>query len=284
MITIVSDTTSGLSLPEAAKLGVPFLPQIIVFGDETYRDDTEMDNKAFMAKLRTSTVLPKTAAPPPALYNPIYQAAGERGDTVIVICPSTDLSGTYRSATVAAQDFPEVDIRVIDSRGVAANLGSLVRQAIEWANEGMDADTLVESIKEMGSRARLFFYVDTLEYLAKGGRIGKAQALMGGILQVKPILLCKDGIIQPFETTRTKKRALARLKELIYTDCPRTPDAHLAIQHTEAEEDALALAAEFKEEFGFHNIPIINLPPAIIVHAGPGAVVVSFFAPKDSSL
>lgn len=280
MITIVADTTSGITVAEAEKLGVPFLPQIIIFGDETYRDDTEMDNKAFMAKLRSSAALPKTAAPPPALYNPIYEAARQKGDTVIVICPSTDVSGTFRSATVAAQDFPDVDIRVIDSRGIAANLGALVRQAVEWANNGMDADTLVEKIKEMGSRARIYFYVDTLEYMAKGGRIGKAQALLGGILQVKPILLFKDGIVQPFETARTKKKAFARFKELIYAECPRTPDAHLAIQHTEAEEDALALAAEFKEEFGFQNIPIINLPPAIIVHAGPGAVVASFFAPQ----
>jgi DegV family protein with EDD domain len=279
MITIVADTLSCLSVEKAKELGIPYLPQIIIFGNTSYRDDSEIDSKTFIAKLRASSELPKTAAPPPALYTPIFSEFSKAGDTIIVICPSAELSGTYRSAKVAAQDFPEADIRIIDVKTVSSGLGSIVLEAHNWIRQGLSPDQVVKQIEEMAERQRVYFLVDTLEYLYKGGRIGGAKALMGGILQVKPILTLQKSLIQPFESQRTKHRALARLKELANTQCPLDGNGHLSVMHGGAEEEASNIAKEFAITFG-HEIPVYYLPPAILVHSGPGALGISFFVKK----
>lgn len=277
MIIIVADTTSTIPTEEAKQLGIPYIPQIIVIGNETYRDDYEMDSKTFLQRLKTSPVLPKTAAPPPALYYPIYQEYAKPGNTIIVLTPSAEVSGTYRSAEVAAQDFPHADIRIVDTRTIGAGLGTLVRLAHQWAQSGEDADTIVQRVKEWAARERVYFVVDTLEYLHKGGRIGGAQMLVGSLLQIKPILQFKNGRTEPVESQRTKRRAIERLKELVYLDCPHNDDAHLAVMHGDALDEAQNLAEEFKAKLGLSQVTICDLPPAILVHAGPGVLGVSYF-------
>lgn len=283
MIRIISDTTSCIPVEEARQLGIGYVPQIIVFGEESYRDDSEMDARTFVKRLPNSPVLPKTAAPPPALYHPIYCEGAKQGDTMIVIAPSADVSGTVRGATVAAeevrQEYPEVDIRIVDTRLVSSGMGSVVQQAVKWVNEGLNADSIVEKIKEMSRRERCYFVVDTLEYLYKGGRIGAAKALMGSLLQMKPILTFRDGQTQAFENQRTHKRGIARLKEIVLSDCPRHPDAHLSLMHGDAEDEARQLAQEFSMllEIPVEQIPIRDLTPAILVHAGPGIIGASYF-------
>ena len=283
MITIIADTTSVIEPSEAKELGIEMIPQIIVFGDKSYRDDNEITSEEFLSKLKSSPVLPKTAAPPPSLYTPIFSEMDQKKDTAIIICPSAKVSGTFRSASVAAQDFPEADIRIIDSFTIGPALGTLVYKAKEWADAGIDADTIVKRIEEAKQQNTIYFYVDTLEFLHKGGRIGTAKALVGSILQVKPILLFKDGQVNPFDSQRTKKRAMARMVELVKTECPATLSSHLTIFQADAMEDALALRAEFSDFISLDSIKITKLPPAIIVHAGPGVVATSFFKdfPKD---
>ncbi|MBO9370526.1 MAG: DegV family protein [Chloroflexi bacterium] len=279
MIKIITDTTSGLPLDVARAHDIPVLPQIVIFGEEIYRDDTEIDTRTFLQKLRASPTLPKTAAPPPALYNPIFErllAEGYR--TIICLHPSSELSGTVRSALTAAQDFPGADIRVVDTRTIAAPLATAVLLAARWAREGVDADTIVARLQDLLARQRVYFLVDTLEYLHRGGRIGGAQALLGGLLQVKPILTLRDGRVEPFEQQRTQKRSLARLRELVLGECPRTPESYLAVMHADAEATARELAADFAAQLGIPDIPIYELPPAIVTHAGPGVLAVSYFA------
>ena len=142
MVTIVADTTASLPKSRYPELGIPLLPQIIIFEEKEYRDDTEFDTAAFLQKLRSSTILPKTAAPAPALYHPIYKKGTENGGSVVVIVPSAELSGTFRSAIVAAEEFPNADIRVIDTRTVAGGLGSIVLQAHDWAQQGFSAQDI----------------------------------------------------------------------------------------------------------------------------------------------
>lgn len=277
MVIIIADTTSTIPTDEAKRLGIPYIPQIIVIGDETYRDDYEIDSKTFLQRLKTSPVLPKTAAPPPALYYPIYQEYAKPGNTLIVLAPSADVSGTYRSAEVAAKGFPGADIRIIDTRTIGAGLGTLVRLAHQWAQAGVDADTIIQRVKEWAARERVYFVVDTLEYLHKGGRIGGAQMLVGSLLQIKPILQFKNGRTEPVESQRTKRRAVERLKELVYSDCPHSDQSFLSIMHGDAFEEAQRLAEEFKTALGLSHVPICDLPPAILVHAGPGVLGVSYF-------
>jgi DegV family protein with EDD domain len=277
MVKIVADTTSGLPREMLKSLGIPLIPQIIIFGEESYRDDSELDTPAFLAKLKASKELPKTAAPAPALYNYIYAEAKQRGESVIVIAPSAKVSGTVRAAMVAAQDFPEADVRVVDSLTIAGNLASLVLIADEWAKSGLDADAIVSRLKDWIARGRIYFLVNTLEYLQKGGRIGGAKALMGELLQFKPILCVRDGQVEPFEQQRTKKRALARMLEIVEEQCPKSSQAHLCVMQADAVEEAEALAADLRSKMNLTSIPIYELPPAIVVHGGPGVLGIGFF-------
>jgi DegV family protein with EDD domain len=211
------------------------------------------------------------------LYNSIFAAAEKTGETVIVIAPSAKVSGTVRSAEVAAQDYPKADIRIIDSLTLAGNLGTMVLLADEWAKEGCQPDEIVARVNDLIARERIYFLVDTLEYLHKGGRIGGAKALLGEMLQVKPILTMRNGQAEPYEQQRTKKRALVRLVEMVEEQAPKGDKSHLCVMHVDAEAEARELAAELKSRMNLLQVPIYVLPPAIVVHAGPKALAVGFF-------
>ena len=276
MIKIVADTTCALPREQLKLLGIPVIPQIVIFGETSYRDDTELDTAAFLQKLKGSAQLPKTAAPPPPLYNPIFDAALENGDEVIVIAPSIKVSGTARSAEVAAREFPQLKVHVVDSHSIAANVGALVLIAANLARQGESAETILKQLNEWIPRQRTYFLVDTLEYLQKGGRIGGAKALLGELLQVKPILHLQDGQVEPFEQQRTKKRALRRLVEIVEEQCPQNASAYLSVLQADAVEEAEALAAGLRSRMNLDRVPVYEMPPAIVVHGGPGIMGVAF--------
>lgn len=278
MIRIFGDTTSGLTLDQAKEIGIEYIPQLVIFGEQTYRDDTEIDSETFVRKLKESAALPKTAAPPPSLYTPIYQDMLEKGDSGIVLCPSSQLSGTVRSAQTALEDFPGLDVRVIDTKQIGGNQAILLKLAKQWADEGKSIDEIEALINEKISHAKIYAIVDTLEYLYKGGRIGGASKLLGDILQIKPILTVTDGRVESFEKQRTKKKALARIIELVENDCKDYKKGFITFGTTADNPDIPFLKHEFKERFGVEDIPMFNLPPAIMVHAGPSTIIVSFFS------
>jgi DegV family protein with EDD domain len=278
MVKIITDTTCGLPYRTLEERGIPVLPQIIIFGEESYRDDAQLDTATFLQKLRAAPALPTTAAPPPALFAAVLERLVAEGHTIICLHPSAELSGTIRAATVAAQEFPGADIRVVDTRSVAGPLAAMVLLADRWAKEGIDAETILARVHDLIARQRLYFLVDTLEYLHKGGRIGGAKTLVGGLLKVKPILTVRDGRVEPFEQQRTHPRAVARLRELVLDQCPRTPDAHLCVMQADAVREAQALAEDLAAELGFSEVPVYEMPPAVVVHAGPGVLGAGFFA------
>ena len=277
MIKIIADTTSGLPRELLASLGIVLIPQIVVFGEQSYRDDTELDTATFLAKLRSSRQLPKTAAPPPNLYFPHFEDAIKKGDDVIVIAPSAKVSGTVNSAEVAARDFPNLKIHVVDSQSIAGNLATMVLLANQWAKEGNSADVIVQKLNQWIPRCRTYFLVDTLEYLQKGGRIGGAKALLGELLQVKPILCLGEGQVQPFEQQRTKKRAINRLVEIVEQECPKGSASYICLLQADAKQEADDLARVLKLKLDVTDIPVYEMPPAIVVHGGPGILGVAFF-------
>lgn len=277
MTIIVADTTCGLPRDLLAQRGIPLIPQVVMFGEESFHDDKDMDTATFLQRLKASKELPKTAAPEPPLYFPIFKQAQGKGESVIVVAPTGKASGTVRSAQTAALEFPKVDIRVVDTLTISCNLGSLVLVADDMAKAGESADEIVAKLNDMIPRGRLYFLVDTLEYLAKGGRIGGAKRLLAELLEIKPILQVKDGQVESFEQQRTKKRALARLVEVVVEQCPVGESAHLCALQVEAEREAETLVAELKSRVNVSQIPIYELPPAIVVHAGPRAMGVGFF-------
>ena len=277
MIRVFGDTTSGLTLDQAKEFGIEYLPQLVIFGEQTYRDDTEIDSKTFVRKLKESAELPKTAAPPPSLYTAIYQDMVKKGDQGIVICPSSLLSGTVRSATTALEDFPELDVRIIDSKMIGSNQAVLLRCAKKWADEGKSLDEIESLVFEKMSHSKIYALVDTLEYLYKGGRIGGASKFLGDILQIKPILSVVDGRVEAFEKQRTKKKALSRIIEIVEEECKDYKNGDFSFGTISDNPDIPFLKNEFKTHFGAEEVPLFNLPPAIMVHAGPGTIIVSFF-------
>jgi DegV family protein with EDD domain len=277
MVKIITDTTSCLPLEISNRYQIPVIPQIINFGEESYYEGRDMDNVAFMTRLKTASQLPKTAAPPPELFVEEFKRLVPLGEPILCIHPSTEVSGTVRSAIVAARDFPEADIRVIDTRVIASPLGTIVQLAAEWADEGCNVEIITERVDSMIKRCRVYFLVSTLEYLARGGRIGGASALLGSVLQIKPILCLKDGKVDQFERERTYKRALTRLKEIVIEQAPHDGGAYLSVMHAGVPEAANTLAAELGSMINQLYVRIADMPPAIITHGGPGVLGVGFF-------
>lgn len=277
MVKIITDTTSCLDQEFSKRTGVPVIPQLINFGSESYYEGIDLDIDTFMRRLKASSELPKTAAPPPELFVEEFKRLASLGEPIICIHPSAEISGTVRSATVAALDFPGVDIRVLDTRVVASPLGTLVQLAHQWATSGASADEIVSRVMEMSRRCRVYFMVDTLEYLARGGRIGNAAALLGGVLQIKPILRLNDGKVDQYERERTHKRAVARLKEIVLEQIPHDGTGYLTVMYSGDKNQGLALASDFRDLVGQTDIPVVHVPPAIVTHGGPGILGVGFF-------
>lgn len=277
MTKIIADTTCGLPLEELAGLGIDVIPQIIIFDEKPYKDDSEIDTATFLAKLEEAKQLPKTAAPPPALYEPLFRTYAKQGHPIVIPAPSTELSGTYRSAEVAAETVPEADVHILDTRTIAGGLGVLVKKAKAWADQGKDPEKIVDDLKALEQREVVYFLVDTLEYLHKGGRIGNASFLIGSVLQMKPILGIKDGKVGAVEKQRTSKKALNRLAELVMEECPKGEESYITVSHCGGQERAEQLAAELAEALEMDSIPVYEVPPAIVVHGGPGIISVSFF-------
>jgi DegV family protein with EDD domain len=262
----------------ARRFDIPVIPQVIIFGTDSYLEGIEMDNATFMQRLKTSRELPKTAAPPPELFVKEFERLVPLGEPILCIHPSADVSGTVRSATVAAKDFPDADIRVIDTRFISSPLATMVRLAAEWGQAGKDADTIERRLRDdLIPRCRIYFMVATLEYLARGGRIGGAAALLGSMLQVKPILTFRDGQVNQFERERTHRRALGRLKELVLEQIARDGTGHLSVMHAGVPEQGQAFARDLASQLGLSDVPILDVPPAIVTHGGPGILGAGFF-------
>ena len=168
----------------------------------------------------------------------------------------------------------------MDTQTVSCNLGTLVLVADDMAKAGKSADEIVAKLNDMIPRGRLYFVVDTLEYLARGGRIGGTKKLLAELLEIKPILQVRDGQVESFEQHRTKKRALARLVEVVMGSCKGGDDAHLCVLQVEADPkgEVQTLLEDLKSEVPVSDIPIHELPPAIVVHAGPKAMGVGFLS------
>ncbi len=281
MIKIIADTTCGLPLDILKQAGIEVLPQIITFGNETFRDDTDMDTGSFLEKLRASKTLPGTAAPSPSLYTPIYEQILAAGDTALVITPSAKVSGTFRSATVAAGEFQTDQIHIVDTSTIAGGLGSIVLAAHKWVDAGLTIEEVKENIMEMASCERLFFLVPTLKYLHKGGRIGGASKLVGTILQIVPILTVKEGQIEPFDKVRTVKQAIRTIVDLTAAYCENNPEPYLTISQCDSEPLLTQLSQELTAATGIHDIPRYTVPPAIVVHAGPGLIETSCFVARS---
>ena len=277
MVKIITDTTSCLPPHIQSHYQIPVLPQMIHFGEESFYENKDMDNTKFMALLSQSKDMPKTAAPPPDLFSELFSSYSDHSESILCIHPSADLSGTVRSAETAKMNFPNLDIHVIDSRLIASPLGNLVHLASSWAEDDQDVSKIISKLYQLSARCRIYFLVATLDYLARGGRIGGASALVGNVLQVKPILSLIDGRVEPLRKERTFSRALDTIKSMVVRQYPKDKDGYLSIMHADEPGLAAEMGAYFQEELSIQEPVISSLPPAIITHTGPGSIAVGFF-------
>jgi DegV family protein with EDD domain len=277
MIRIITDTTCSIPVENLKRRGIYFLPQIITFGAESFEDDYQISSSYFLERLKTSAHLPGTAAPPPALYQPIFEEILDAGDTALILTPSNFLSGTFRSASLAKEEFASDKIFILDTLTVASGFGQLVLHAKEMADAGSTMAEIMAEISALSQREQLYFLVNTLEYLHKGGRIGNASKLIGSLLQIKPVLTLKDGQIQPFEKVRTFKQAIKLIEDLNCEILADNPDGMPSIAHADNMDEASGLAIRLQSRLKIPEIPIYNAPPAIIVHTGPGLIETSCF-------
>jgi DegV family protein with EDD domain len=278
MVKIITDTTACLPVAVQQTYQIPVIPQMIHFGDQSFTEGQDIDNHTFLNLLKSSAVLPKTAAPPPDLFISTFQHLSTENETILCIHPSADLSGTVRSAEIAKLEYPDSDIHIIDTRLIASPLGRVVHQAAIWAKEDLDVSTLIDKIISLSRRGRIYFLVGSLEFLARGGRIGGASKLLGNALQIKPILTLADGLVVPYQKERTFNRALKQVKAMVINEFPRDQDGLLTIMHSDSADLAQELSDYFKTEIPAANPLVSSLPPAIITHVEPGSIAVGFFA------
>jgi DegV family protein with EDD domain len=281
MIKIIADTTAGLDPAWLLQHPIPYIPQVIYFGEESFLELETMSQADFLRRLKSASVMPRTAAPPPGLFIKAFQELEADKNTILCIHPSAVVSGTCRSAQLAKDEaFPHADIRIIDTRTIAAQLGAMVMWAQEWVEAGLDADTIEARLNDLIARSRSHFLVATLEYLQRGGRIGGAASIIGQLLQVKPILTVRDGQVEALSRERTMKRAMARLCELVLDEMDASVSPCLQIMHSEAPEQAQELFDTFKKALNRDDFLTMNLVPAIVTHSGPGTVGVGFTAKR----
>ncbi len=277
MVHIVTDTTAGLSAAVVQRYQIPVIPQVVVFGTTSYREGVDLDIPGFLKQLKNARELPKTAAPAPEWFVEVFARLAPTGDPILCIHPSAEVSGTVRSALTAAMEFPGADIRVIDTRLIASPVASLVELAAEWAAAGESADVIEGRLRSFMARGRIYFLVPSLEYLIKGGRIGGASGLIGTVLQIKPILTFSDGHVEPYERVRTHRQALARLRDIVLEQIARNGQGYLTVMHAGVEDAGQALADELRTALALPSVPLHEVPPAVIVHGGPGILGAGFF-------
>ncbi|MFQ6057860.1 MAG: DegV family protein [Anaerolineae bacterium] len=271
-VRVVTDSLANIPSEIVQELGITVVPTNVHFGQEVYRDGIDLTSEEFYAKLTQSETLPTTSQPSVGAFEEVYRRLGRETKQIISLHIPAAVSGTLNSAYTAAQALPELEIAIIDSTQISMALGWLVIAAARAAHQGKGLDEIVALAQEMIPRLRLLAVLDTLEYAHRGGRIGKAQALMGTLLQVKPILQVLDSEVLPVENVRTKRKALQRLVEMI---AHMAPLEEAAIIHTHDPGLAQRVREMLAPIHPVDRIPIAEAGPVLGAHAGPGAVGVA---------
>lgn len=272
-VKIVTDSLSDITSDLAEELGVTVVPLTVLFGHEQYLDRVTITTDEFYSRLINGDIWPTTTQPTPKAFADVYDELLGEADEILVITVSSKLSGTYQSA-VGAINMTEKKgrIEVIDSEKVAMGLGLIVISTARKANEGAGLDDLVKHVKNAINRSHFVVYFDTLTYLAKGGRIGKAKELMGSVLSIKQILTIKNGEMAPL----TRKRSLAAGMDYLYQHVQSFAKIEeLAVEHTTTLGEADKLADRVKSLAPNKHIYRSTVSPVLGVYGGPGAIAVT---------
>ncbi|MGW2553116.1 DegV family protein [Streptomyces sp. NPDC001635] len=268
-VAIVTDSTAYLPPRTMERHGITAVPLTVVLGNQAFEEGTEISARSLAQALQKRRSV-TTSRPSPQLFAETYRKVAESGATDIVsLHLSSEFSGTYDAAVLASREAP-VPVRVVDTGMVAMALGFCAVAAAEAAEAGGTVDEAVTAAEKRAAGTSAYFYVDTLDYLRRGGRIGAAQALLGSALAVKPLLRLNDGRIELLEKVRTASRAIARLEEIV-TERAGNAQVDIAVHHLAAPERASALADRLRVRVpGLAALHVSEVGAVIGAHTGPG--------------
>jgi DegV family protein with EDD domain len=269
VVQIVTDSTADLTAEQQQAAGITVVPLNVHFGDEVFRDHVDLSTDEFFRRLKASSQLPRTSQPSVGAFEEAYRALLDGGNEIVSVHLSSKVSGTYNSALMAAQSVGDGKIDVVDSLSTSMALGFMALEAASLARAGRDRQTVAECVRELVAKARVICVVDTLTYLERGGRIGKAAALLGSLLNVKPILQLKDGEVVPLGRARGRPQALNRLVELLERD---GKVSRLAIMHGAAGADAEQLRERVASTYPGLDIQLTEIGAVLGTHTGPGVI------------
>lgn len=274
-VQIIVDSTTDMT--EAMKKQVTVVPLTVRFGEKEYVDGVDIDTTRFYEMLAEGGELPSTSQPTPFAFEKVFSQAVAAGDTVVCLTISAKLSGTYQSASIAAEEFPG-KVFVVDSRNVTIGAGVLAAYAMALRQRGLEAEAIARELESSRERVRLIAMVDTLEYLKKGGRISPAVALAGGLLNIKPLLTMQDGELVMMDKARGVKNGIQKFLERIGTYGGIDPEKPLLLGYTGSDPALLGqFIAEGRALWPEKEPDWTVVGSAVGTHAGPGAIAGAFF-------
>jgi DegV family protein with EDD domain len=273
MLHLVTDSTSDLLADGARALKVTVVPLTVRFGEEQLRDGVDIDSSTFYRRLAASQALPTTSQPSPEDFAAVYRSLLKTPeDEVVSVHLPAHLSGTVQSATLAAREVDPERVRVVDSWTISGGLQLLLDLAARERDQGLDAATIVQNLERRRQRVTCYVLLDTITYLQKGGRIGRAQAFIGGVLNVKPIVSVERGEVGPAARVRSKQQGVAKMVELVRGNGPLES---MSMMHGDAADAAGEVRARLTQLLPELQIPLGQLGPVVGTYAGPGSVGVA---------
>ena len=272
-VKIVTDSSADLPAQLVQELGITIVPLYVRFGEKVYRDRVDISEDEFYQRLLHDPVHPSTIQPTPQDFASVYQKLSPKADGIVSIHMSAKLSGTYNSALQGKEMIEKgCPIEVVDSQTTSMGLGLIDIAAAIVAKAGEGLPTVMEEVKQAIPNIRLLFLLDTLEYLLLGGRIGKAKALLGSILNVKPVLTLKDGEVVPAGQVRSRGKGIDRLFDFVKS---ASNIQDLAVVYNTTPDEAQALEERIGTIFTKEQIKLARVGPMLGVHSGPGALAVA---------
>jgi DegV family protein with EDD domain len=273
-IALITDSTCDIPLPYLEQYRICVAPQYVIWGTESFRDMVDMSPEEFYARLTKDSVHPKSSQPVVKDFLYCLEQAKEAGaQEAVIITISNQLSGTVKSAQQAA-DLVEMPVHVVDSFSASMGLGFQVLAAARAREAGGSGQDMVDAADKVRQNIQVTFSVDTLDYLHRGGRIGGAARLVGTALQIKPQLYVdhSTGRVEPGERTRTRKKALERMYQVLCSQMDLTKSVHVAVVHCAVEQEALAMRDRVEQELHPVELIVTHVTPVIGTHTGPGAL------------
>jgi len=269
-VRVVTDSTADLPPKVVQELGITVIPMPVLFGEEVYRDGVDLSSEEFFERLTTSPVLPRTSQPSVGVFLETYRKLAAEGDEIVSIHITARGSGTCESALQASKSLGGSSrIEIVDSESASMGVGFQVMAAARAARAGASLEEVIAAARSVCRRVHTVALLETLEYLRRGGRIGRAQAFLGGVLNLKPLITIRDGVVHPVARVRTRARALDQM----FRYCMSVGDLEqVAILHGTTPEDAEMLAHRVRERLPDVPIYVGRLGPALGVHGGPGII------------